>query len=364
MATLSLRGLRKSFGTLEVVHGVDLDIADEEFVVLVGPSGCGKSTILRMIAGLEHVTAGEILIGGRVVNDREPKDRDIAMVFQDYALYPHMTVHDNLAFGLRYRKVPRIELRRRVEEAARVLEISELMDRMPRELSGGQRQRVAMGRAIVRDPKIFLFDEPLSNLDAKLRGQMRTELKKLRARVSTTTVFVTHDQVEAMTLADRIVVLNHGQVEQVGTPEQVYETPASAFVAGFIGAPPMNLLPGRLESINGQSAVVLAEGTVLPAARFASGMRDVLCGIRAEDFELASGQDERPRLEAVVTAVEPLGPDTLVSVTIGGHDIVCRLPPGRVRSSSEIIMLNFDPHRIHLFDRATERRLSPSGRNA
>lgn len=364
MATLSLQGLRKSFGPLEVVHGVDLDVADKEFVVLVGPSGCGKSTILRMIAGLENATDGRILIAGAVVNDREPKDRDIAMVFQDYALYPHMSVQENLAFGLRYRKVPRVEIRRRVEEAGRVLEISELMDRMPRELSGGQRQRVAMGRAIVRDPKIFLFDEPLSNLDAKLRGQMRTELKKLRTRVSTTTVFVTHDQIEAMTLADRIVVLNHGRIEQVGTPEEVYERPASAFVAGFIGAPPMNLLPARLEDVNGQSAVVLAEGTVLPTAGITPGPRDVLCGIRAEDFALATGPDERPRLNANVVAVEPLGPDTLVSVTIGGQDTVCRLPPGRVRSNHGTITLSFDPDRIHLFDRATEQRITSSGRNA
>jgi ABC-type sugar transport system ATPase subunit len=362
MATLSLQGLRKSFGPLEVVHGVDLEIADREFVVLVGPSGCGKSTILRMIAGLEDISSGRVLIDGAIVNNREPKDRDIAMVFQDYALYPHMTVYDNLAFGLRYRHVRRPEIRRRVEEAARVLEIGALMERMPRELSGGQRQRVAMGRAIVRDPKIFLFDEPLSNLDAKLRGQMRTELKKLRARVSITTVFVTHDQVEAMTLADRIVVLHEGRVEQVGTPEEVYEKPASAFVAGFIGAPPMNLLPARLLAVNGRAAVVLDEGTALPLPTLPSSPREVLCGIRAEHLVLADGSDPRPRVRAEVTAVEPLGPDTLVSVAVAGREMVCRLPPGRVRTSGGTISLSVDPLRVHLFDRATERRLQTNGR--
>ena len=245
MAGLSLRSVKKSFGEVEVVHGVDLEIADREFVVFVGPSGCGKSTLLRMIAGLEDITSGEIAIDGRVVNELDPKDRDIAMVFQDYALYPHMTVFENMAFSLRYRGIDRQEIRRRVDEAARILDIEPYIARMPRQLSGGQRQRVAMGRAIVRDPKVFLFDEPLSNLDAKLRVQMRTEIKRLRERVATTTIYVTHDQVEAMTLADRIVILNHGRIEQIGTPEDVYDRPASIFVAGFIGAPPMNLLPAR-----------------------------------------------------------------------------------------------------------------------
>ena len=269
MATLSLRKLRKSFGPVEVIPQIDLAVAEHEFVVLVGPSGCGKSTILRMIAGLEEPTSGDIVIDDTVVTDREPKDRDIAMVFQDYALYPHMTVADNMAFALRYRHVKRADIRRRVADVARMLEIEPLLQRTPRQLSGGQRQRVAMGRAIVRDPKLFLFDEPLSNLDAKLRVQMRTELRKLRVAVPTTTIYVTHDQVEAMTLADRIVILNQGRIEQIGTPEEVYDTPASAFVAGFIGAPAMNLLPARLE--NGQ--VTLADGTVLPCSR--DGARDV-----------------------------------------------------------------------------------------
>ncbi len=261
MATLSLQAVRKVFGSVAVVHGLDLEVADREFIVLVGPSGCGKSTVLRMIAGLEETSGGRILIDGAVVNEREPKDRDIAMVFQDYALYPHMTVAENMAFALRYRGTPRAATRRRVEETARLLEIAPLLDRTPRQLSGGQRQRVAMGRAIVRDPKIFLFDEPLSNLDAKLRGQMRTEIRKLRERVPTTTVYVTHDQVEAMTLADRIVVMNGGRVEQVGAPDAVYDRPASAFVAGFMGAPAMNLLPARLE----RDAAVLGDGTRLAA---------------------------------------------------------------------------------------------------
>ena len=340
MATLSLQGVRKSFGRTEVVHGIDLEIADREFVVLVGPSGCGKSTILRMIAGLEDASAGHILIDGRVVNDREPKDRDIAMVFQDYALYPHMTVYDNLGFGLRYRGVRRAEIRRRVEEAARVLEITPLLGRMPKELSGGQRQRVAMGRAIVRDPLVFLFDEPLSNLDARLRAQMRTELKKLRARLSITTVFVTHDQVEAMTLADRIVVLNQGRIEQVGTPEEIYERPESAFVAGFLGAPPMNLLPGRV-----------VDGRIVPGGAAA----DMLCGIRAEDLVLG---DDGPVLRGTVTAVEPLGPDTLVSVALGAEEIICRLPPGLVREVGGSIALTYDPNRLHRFDATTQKRIS------
>src|ERR687893_1117488 len=247
MAQVSLRKIVKEYeGGVQAVKGIDLDIADHEFVVLVGPSGCGKSTTLRMVAGLEEITSGEISIGGSVVNDIPPRDRDIAMVFQNYALYPHMTVYDNMAFGLMLRKFPKEEIRRRVENAARILDIGMLLDRKPKALSGGQRQRVAMGRAIVRDPKVFLFDEPLSNLDAKLRVQMRTEIKKVHQTVRTTTIYVTHDQVEAMTLADRIVVLNAGRIEQVGTPEDVYEAPATTFVASFIGVPPMNLLPGRV----------------------------------------------------------------------------------------------------------------------
>jgi ABC-type sugar transport system ATPase subunit len=355
MAGLALRGVRKSFGDVAVIHGVDLDVADKEFVVFVGPSGCGKSTLLRMIAGLEEITAGEIAIDGRVVNELDPKDRDIAMVFQDYALYPHMTVFENMAFSLRYRGVAKSEIRRRVEATARILEIEGLVARMPRQLSGGQRQRVAMGRAIVRDPKVFLFDEPLSNLDAKLRVQMRTEIKRLRERVATTTIYVTHDQVEAMTLADRIVILNHGRIEQIGTPEEVYETPASVFVAGFIGAPPMSLLPGRVGS---DDRITLGDGQVvaLPAglARRA-GADTVLLGVRPEHLHPAAEAAAILRGRAVV--VEPLGSDTLVSLDIAGAPLIARLPPRLVRRAGEPVALGADPSALHLFDQATGRRL-------
>ena len=361
MATLALRKLRKSFGAVEVVPGIDLDVAEHEFVVLVGPSGCGKSTILRMIAGLEEPTSGDVVIDGAVVTDREPKDRDIAMVFQDYALYPHMTVADNMAFALRYRKVKRAAIRDRVAEVARMLEIEKLLHRTPRQLSGGQRQRVAMGRAIVRDPKLFLFDEPLSNLDAKLRVQMRTELRKLRVAVPTTTIYVTHDQVEAMTLADRIVILNHGRIEQIGTPEEVYETPASAFVASFIGAPAMNLLPGRLEG----GRVTLEDGTVLPVPHDGptrearDGAQDVLCGVRPEELVWVppGASANGVCLRGTALTVEPLGADTLVTLLVADTEIACRLPPRSVRRAGEALTLTLDPARLHLFDRTTGRRL-------
>src|SRR5215469_9587379 len=265
MAEVSLRNVVKRFDDTEVVRNISLDIPDNEFVVLVGPSGCGKSTTLRMIAGLEEISAGDIYIGGEVVNDLPPKDRDIAMVFQNYALYPHMSVFDNMAFGLKLRKFPREEIRKRVDEAARILDIQPLLERKPKALSGGQRQRVAMGRAIVRNPKVFLFDEPLSNLDAKLRVQMRTEIKKVHQTVRTTTVYVTHDQVEAMTLADRVVVMNHGVIEQVGPPQELYHNPATRFVAGFIGSPAMNFLTARIQDgANGGLAVRVTDQIVLP----------------------------------------------------------------------------------------------------
>ena len=341
MAGVSLHGVRKSYGDVAVVHGVDLDIADHEFVVFVGPSGCGKSTLLRMIAGLEDITAGEIAIDGRVVNELDPKDRDVAMVFQDYALYPHMTVFENMAFSLRYRGVAKAEIRRRVDHAARILDIDLLAARMPRQLSGGQRQRVAMGRAIVRDPKVFLFDEPLSNLDAKLRVQMRTEIKRLRERVATTTIYVTHDQVEAMTLADRIVILNHGRIEQIGTPEEVYDTPATVFVAGFIGAPPMNLLPA--EALPDHSA-----------------RRGVLVGVRPEHLIWHGGPSSArgaPFLSGRATVVEPLGSDTLVSLDVAGTAVIARLAPRLVRKAGEEVALSADPANIYYFDRATGARL-------
>src|SRR5712675_537499 len=255
MAEVALRNIVKTFDRTPAVAGIDLDISDREFVVLVGPSGCGKTTTLRMIAGLEEATSGEIYIGDQLVNDVPPKDRDIAMVFQNYALYPHMTVFENMSFGLRLKKFPKTEIKQRVDDAARILDITELLDRKPRQLSGGQRQRVAMGRAIVRNPKVFLFDEPLSNLDAKLRVQMRTEIKKVHQKVKTTTVYVTHDQVEAMTLADRVVVMNNGRIEQVGTPHDLYHHPKTRFVAGFIGSPAMNLMPCRLVDGNGTAGL-------------------------------------------------------------------------------------------------------------
>src|SRR5512136_19673 len=271
MANVALRKVVKKYDRTEAVRGIDLDIADKEFIVLVGPSGCGKSTTLRMIAGLEEVSGGEIFIGGDLVNDVPPKDRDIAMVFQNYALYPHMTVFENMSFGLRLKRAPKHEIRARVENAARILDITELLERKPKQLSGGQRQRVAMGRAIVRDPKVFLFDEPLSNLDAKLRVQMRTEIKKVHQKVRTTTVYVTHDQVEAMTLADRVVVMNHGRIEQIGTPNELYHKPATRFVASFIGSPAMNFVPCRLEDTGGKLNVRLTDrlAFALPPARAA-----------------------------------------------------------------------------------------------
>src|SRR5213593_240042 len=289
MAQVALRKIVKTFDRTPAVQGIDLDIADREFIVLVGPSGCGKSTTLRMIAGLEEATSGEIYIGDQLVNDVPPKDRDIAMVFQNYALYPHMTVYENMSFGLRLKKFPKPEIKERVENAARILDITELLGRRPKQLSGGQRQRVAMGRAIVRNPKVFLFDEPLSNLDAKLRVQMRIEIKKVHQKVRTTTVYVTHDQVEAMTLADRVVVMNHGRIEQIGTPNELYHKPATKFVASFIGSPAMNFIPCRLEDLAGKLHVRITDRIAFPlplarAARYQGIPRTdkLLLGIRPE----------------------------------------------------------------------------------
>src|SRR6266581_653304 len=290
MAQVSLRKVVKYYDDVEAVSAIDLDIADKEFVVLVGPSGCGKSTTLRMIAGLEDITEGEIAVDGEVVNDVPPRDRDMAMVFQNYALYPHMTVYENMSFGLRLKRYPKDEIARRVQEAARILDITELLERKPRQLSGGQRQRVAMGRAIVRNPKVFLFDEPLSNLDAKLRVQMRTEIKRVHQKVRTTTVYVTHDQVEAMTLADRVVVMNHGRIEQIGTPNEVYHRPQTRFVAGFIGSPAMNFMTCRLVENNGGLMVNLSDKLSLPVppdrvARYGPHTgEELIFGLRPEDI--------------------------------------------------------------------------------
>jgi multiple sugar transport system ATP-binding protein len=359
MASVSLRGLAKQFGDTKVVHGIDLDIAHDEFVVLVGPSGCGKSTTLRMIAGLEDMSAGDILIDGHVVNEVAPKDRDIAMVFQDYALYPHMSVYDNLAFGLQMQSVPRREIDARVREAAEILGIAVLLERKPKQLSGGQRQRVAMGRAIVRHPKVFLFDEPLSNLDAQLRVQMRTEIKKLHRRVATTIVYVTHDQVEAMTLADRIVVMRSGVIEQVGTPEEVYNRPASMFVGGFIGSPMMNFVPCRAELSDAGPGIALAGGIRLPIdAATLAGLRPgepLIAGIRAEHFSLAASGNGG--FAAPADVVEPLGSDTLVFTRIGDADIVARLPPTARIDAGDRLELCVDTARIHFFDPASGKAL-------
>src|SRR5258707_1533644 len=320
MADVTLRKVVKKYDDVEAVRGIDLDIADHEFVVLVGPSGCGKSTTLRMIAGLEDISDGDIMIGGDVINDVPPKDRDIAMVFQNYALYPHMTVAENMSFGLRLKRYPKAEIKSRIDEAARMLDIVELVDRKPKQLSGGQRQRVAMGRAIVRNPKVFLFDEPLSNLDAKLRVQMRIEIKKVHQKVRTTTVYVTHDQVEAMTLADRVVVMNHGRIEQIGTPNELYHSPATRFVAGFIGSPAMHFLPFRLAGVAGQLPILLTDRIAFPlpparAARYQSVARNekLLLGLRPEQIGEAKPHPE-PGVEAfdpVLDVTEPMRTEKL-----------------------------------------------------
>jgi multiple sugar transport system ATP-binding protein len=350
MANVELRAVRKAYGTASVIHGVSVDINDSEFVILVGPSGCGKSTLLRMIAGLENITGGEIRIGGRVVNDVPPKERDIAMVFQNYALYPHMTVAENMAFSLKLKKAPREEREARVKRAAEILSLINLLDRYPRQLSGGQRQRVAMGRAIVRDPQVFLFDEPLSNLDAKLRVQMRAEIKELHQRLKTTTVYVTHDQVEAMTMADKIVVMHDGVVEQVGAPLDLYDNPANMFVAGFIGSPSMNFLEGKLE--NGR--FILDDRFALPAGANAAHMRrdGVVYGIRPE--HLALSDDGLP---VQVAVVEPTGSETQVITRHGSQNIVCIFRDRILPRVGETIRVAPEVSRIHLFSGQNGSRL-------
>jgi len=359
MAELALRQVVKRFDDVEAVRSIDLDIPDNEFVVLVGPSGCGKSTTLRMIAGLEEVTSGDICIDGEVVNDLPPKDRDIAMVFQNYALYPHMTAFENMSFGLKLRKFSKAEIRRRVEHAARILDITELLDRRPKALSGGQRQRVAMGRAIVRNPKVFLFDEPLSNLDAKLRVQMRTEIKRVHQKVKTTTVYVTHDQVEAMTLADRIVVMNSGRIEQIGTPQELYHHPRTRFVAGFIGSPSMNFIPCRLETNGGLGLNVrVSSSLVLPvpaahATRYRSSVgKDLLLGLRPEHITEPrdSTNAESNRFSVTVDVVEPMGVETMVFFTVNGSEICSRVEPSSVEPAGANMMLQADMEHMHLID--------------
>src|ERR1700684_3218270 len=362
MADVTLRRVIKRYDEVEAVRGIDLDIADHEFVVLVGPSGCGKSTTLRMIAGLEDITDGDIMIGGDVVNDVPPKDRDIAMVFQNYALYPHMTVAENMSFGLRLKHYPKAEIKSRVTEAARMLDITDLIDRKPKQLSGGQRQRVAMGRAIVRNPKVFLFDEPLSNLDAKLRVQMRIEIKKVHQKVRTTTVYVTHDQVEAMTLADRVVVMNKGRIEQIGTPNDLYHRPATRFVAGFIGSPAMNFIPCRLEDVAGRLHIRLTDRIAFPlpanrTARYQGIPRSekLLLGLRPEHIAEAKAHPE-PGVEAfdsVLDVTEPMGMETFIYFALEGAQICGRVSPNAGARDGSPFRLAVDLNNMHLLNEGT-----------
>jgi multiple sugar transport system ATP-binding protein len=351
MASVSFRDIQKAYGRVKVIHGIDFTIADGEFVVLVGPSGCGKSTLLRMLAGLEEITGGEIMIDGKVVNDLESKDRDIAMVFQSYALYPHMTVRDNMGFSLRLRKADAKTTEDRVANAARILNLDPLLDRFPRELSGGQRQRVAMGRAIVRDPKVFLFDEPLSNLDAKLRVAMRAEIKALHQRLKTTTVYVTHDQIEAMTMADRIVVMHDGIVEQIGTPLELFDRPGNLFVAQFIGSPSMNVFEGTLR---GGAVEALGARWPLPAGvgKASEGQR-VHYGIRPTDLQLSDSG-----IPARVVVIEPTGAETELLLEVGGQQLVLVMHGRTEAKPDDTVFLALDAVKAHAFDGQSRARLA------
>ncbi|TAG04130.1 MAG: sn-glycerol-3-phosphate ABC transporter ATP-binding protein UgpC [Betaproteobacteria bacterium] len=356
MANVQLKNVVKQFGETKVIHGIDLDIKSGEFVVFVGPSGCGKSTLLRMIAGLESTTSGDIIIGEQRVNDAPPRSRDIAMVFQDYALYPHKSVYENMAFGLRLRKTSDDEIKRRVGDAAAILQIEHLLERKPRQLSGGQRQRVAMGRAIVRDPKAFLFDEPLSNLDAQLRNEMRTEIKKLHQRLGQTIIYVTHDQVEAMTLADRIAVLSAGRVIQYASPDEIYNRPAAKFVAGFTGSPSMNFASATL-SPSGDSVRIAGIDVTLGHARHGSAGKPVTFGIRPEDITVGGN------IPARVVVLEPLGAETLVTLAVGDAqstpvEMVTRVSPNLNLKPGEAITVSMNPAKTHLFDPTTELALT------
>ncbi len=356
MGAISLRNIVKRYGhgpkANQVIHGVSAEIADGEFVVIVGPSGCGKSTLLRMVAGLEEISGGEIAIAGKVVNDKEPSERDIAMVFQNYALYPHMTVFDNMAYGLKIAKVPLAEIRARVDKAAKILEIGPFLARKPRELSGGQRQRVAMGRAIVREPAVFLFDEPLSNLDAKLRAQTRLEIQKLHNELHVTSLFVTHDQVEAMTLAERMIVMNAGRMEQIGTPDEVYHHPATTFVAGFIGSPPMNLATGRAEG-----KVFHSGGQALPLPAPAPREGELVLGVRPEHVELAV-DSSLASWPMQVQALEMLGAERLVYGLIGGTLFTVRLDATLpYPKAGDVVAITAAPDHLHWFDAATTARV-------
>lgn len=368
MAKLSLRNVQKTYaGNVTAVHGIDMEIADGEFIVIVGPSGCGKSTLLRMVAGLETISGGEVHIGERVVNQLEPAERDIAMVFQNYALYPHMSVYDNMAYGLKIRGMAKAEIEQRVRHAAGILELAPMLDRKPRQLSGGQRQRVAMGRAIVREPSVFLFDEPLSNLDAKLRVQMRLELKELHRRLRTTSLYVTHDQVEAMTLADRMMVLNGGRVEQIGTPLEVYSRPASTFVASFIGSPPMNLIPvTRNDLVAGsvgpqaQMRVLGADGQATDATlgHLPMGLHlpeQALLGLRPEHVEPCAAEVAIAHID--VRVVEALGADSYAYGLLGGQQVVARLDSHAHVRAGERLPVTASAEHLHFFDRETGKRI-------
>jgi len=350
MASVDIQNLRKSYADLKILKDVSLSVPDGAFVVLVGPSGCGKSTLLRMIAGLEDINGGTIRIDGKVINDVEPKHRDIAMVFQNYALYPHMTIAENMGFSLRLARRPKAEIESRVEEAARILGLSAYLDRFPKQLSGGQRQRVAMGRAIVRSPKVFLFDEPLSNLDAMLRVQMRAELKELHARLKTTMIYVTHDQIEAMTMADVIVVMREGVVEQVGRPLELYDKPANLFVASFIGSPAMNLLKGKIGTEGAVQHFLTEDGTKWPVNAVAAGAvngRGVTYGIRPEHFVLAA---DKGLIEATIKMIEPTGSETHIVALVGAVQIVVLLRERLDARPGDIIKLDLKPGAGHIFD--------------
>ncbi|MDL2401881.1 sn-glycerol-3-phosphate ABC transporter ATP-binding protein UgpC [Rhizobium mayense] len=356
MAELELNGVKKAYQGNQVVHGLDLAIKDDQFVVIVGPSGCGKSTLLRMIAGLEDITSGELAIDGEIVNDIDPADRGCAMVFQNYALYPHMTVRQNMAYPLKIARLPKAERERRVEEAARILDLTQYLDRRPAQLSGGQRQRVAMGRAIVREPKVFLFDEPLSNLDAKLRVQMRIEIRRLHKRLGATSIFVTHDQVEAMTLADLLVVMNAGHIEQVGRPSEIYRRPASVFVASFMGAPAMNLFDAAIVS-PGEIALdaVTTNRIAAPSHDLAVGTR-IKLGIRPEHVSIAA--PGAPGLAARIDLVEELGGSQIAYCAVGEAEMAVVLPPDMEAQEGTLLTLALPPSALHIFDAASGKRLA------
>jgi multiple sugar transport system ATP-binding protein len=356
MASVSIQSVSKKFGQVPILHGVDIEIADGSFTVLVGPSGCGKSTLLRMIAGLEEINGGDIQIGDKRVNDLQPKERDIAMVFQNYALYPHMTVGENMAFSLTLAKMDKQTIASKVSRAAEILALGALMDRYPRQLSGGQRQRVAMGRAIVRDPQVFLFDEPLSNLDAKLRVAMRSEIKELHQRLKTTSIYVTHDQIEAMTMGDKIVVMRDGRIEQTGSPLELYDFPANQFVAGFIGSPAMNFLPGTLRRSGGSARVEMNDGTLIDAPLSSAGVdgQRVVYGTRPEHLQLVNNGG----IPAVVAVMEPTGMDTFVACRHGSFELSAVFRERHNFASGSTIHLQPDLQRAHLFDAETGKVLA------